>query len=830
MELFHRERQNGQHGSASAHLERALHTPEYRSEALIWKGIDALQQHKPQDAFVHLSNAAAALPRRTDILALTARCIQAQQQPDLATRFLAAAWRDHPTDTALRLALWQARNHTETPARLRQLILQQLADITDARELKLVLGLLAAQADAPHHIGVVYPPVGTQALSGWAVNLRSPQTPVRLWLKQASKRTLVKANAPHALLAGLGLAHHGGFSVAAQSGVAPSTLEFEDGTALRGSPVVILPPLQTHAIANDSVPGEQPVDVLIPVYEGLDETLECVHSVLRHRSANRTEHRVVVLDDASPNLALAQALAALGEQGLIHYLRQPVNLGFIRNTNRGMALSPDRDVVWLNADTRVHGDWLDRLRDVAGQRDDIASVTPFTNNGELMSFPHSRVSQPMPDALAQAELDTLARTTRTPAVEIETGCGFCLYIKRDALNDVGLLDEVHLSRGYGEETDWCLRARSKGWRHMGATQVFVAHQGGISFGDEKVLRVAQNNAILRRRYPDAEARYKAFCKRDDLKSARQALQRARLHQLPQWMLGAPACARTGKQPTSLHLHGNRSVDAPLHLQFAVQGSGARVTLNAALAPLPLAIDYRWPAQATELLDDLRALPIEELVFEQLQGCPADLLTLLERLQRPYRILGPDDCLARADTPHNWPAFAARAREIVLPFQALLASYQAAHPQATFSLAPHTPAQHAAATPPGVLLIADDLHSAPTGQRWLALARQLRSQGSALRLLVLQDSPWLAQLQHTGCAELLPELPGLSVHECLALAGCTAAASLVETPGADWRAPALAQTYHLPLYAPAGAVAHEAGALPLALLPLPGVAPSASQCL
>lgn len=174
-----------------------------------------------------------------------------------------------------------------------------------------------------------------------------------------------------------------------------------------------------------------------------------------------------------------------------------------------MALSPGKDVVWLNADTRVHGDWLDRLRQAAYSDASIASATPFTNNGELMSFPRSQVSHDMPSAAEQAELDDLARNTDSPPVDIETGCGFCLYIKREALDKVGYLDELHLARGYGEETDWCLRARSLGWKHVGHL-TYLWHTKVAFHSAQKILRVAQNNAVLRKRYLNASARYQAF--------------------------------------------------------------------------------------------------------------------------------------------------------------------------------------------------------------------------------------------------------------------------------------------------------------------------------
>ena len=62
MDHFHRNRLAGQHGSAVACLERALQTPEYRPEALIWKGIEALQQQQPHHAFIYLACAALLTP------------------------------------------------------------------------------------------------------------------------------------------------------------------------------------------------------------------------------------------------------------------------------------------------------------------------------------------------------------------------------------------------------------------------------------------------------------------------------------------------------------------------------------------------------------------------------------------------------------------------------------------------------------------------------------------------------------------------------------------------------------------------------------------------
>ena len=72
MDIFHRHREAQEHERAAAMLELALQTPEYRPEALIWKGIDALPDD-PKLAFIFLSNAAHALPDRADVHALLGR-------------------------------------------------------------------------------------------------------------------------------------------------------------------------------------------------------------------------------------------------------------------------------------------------------------------------------------------------------------------------------------------------------------------------------------------------------------------------------------------------------------------------------------------------------------------------------------------------------------------------------------------------------------------------------------------------------------------------------------------------------------------------------------
>jgi GT2 family glycosyltransferase len=818
MDVFHRHRQADEGVLAAAALERALQTPEYYPEACIWKGIEALPLD-PKLAFVFLNNAAQAFPLRADVQALVGRSILVQGQPGLACRFLSGAWQKLPEESALRMMLWQARSQSEPAEKLRRLILTQLPDITAPAELSYVLKLLTSQKEVPGYVGVVSYLSEKQEIQGWAVNLHDLQNPVRLLLEANGHQIEMVANSPSAVLAAAGLPiAHGGVRIKVPNAMAAVDVRFATGEALQGSPVYAMPAFSPPPVSA-TVGEKQPVDVLIPVFDGLEETLACIQSAIDARKSNRTPHRLVVIEDMTPLAALRKALKVLAGKGKITLIQNPANLGFIRSMNRAMALSPRHDVVWLNADTRVHGNWLDRLREVAYSDTAIASVTPFTNNGELMSFPESRFSHPMPSALEQSRLDDLARFANSPPIEIETGCGFCLYIKRAAIDQVGYLDEVGLSRGYGEETDWCMRARARGWRHMGAPTVFVAHQGGVSFGEEKTLRVAHNNAILRRRYPDASARFDDFCLRDPIKPARQALQRARLDDVAAQIAESPL--RSWPEPglKQLQIGKEGTIDTPLSLTWRYQNSRSLVTLQARVKPLLFSLEYELPGQTEQLVNDLARFAVDELIFQNLAGGPEWLCTLPARLDKPYRVVCRDDALLRQASVENWATFAAQANCIHLPWQALQPRYTNALPGARLAVESRQHIQRLTASRPSCLLIGDALHDPDIGNEWLALAKRIRRDHLPIKLLIHVDSPWGKVLLTSGVVHALPLQFGLTLKDCTQLAGCEGVLSLNTNPGAGWTAPDLADSLGIGLYAVPSAVAVEAGALPVNHLPL-----------
>ena len=317
----------------------------------------------------------------------------------------------------------------------------------------------------------------------------------------------------------------------------PLSIQGPDGRHLLGSPLD--PTLEARAAADPAHAGftpvwadvmgpppqpskiRPPIDIVMPVYRGVEETLACLDSVLASLSRGT---RVIVIDDASPEPALVAALDRLARRRRITLHRSPENRGFPAAANIGVRLAAGRDVVVLNSDTLVPPGWLERLRSAAYSAPDIGTATPLTNDGTILSFPDPSGGNPIPDQAGTNETDTLAQKANANATaDLPVGVGFCIYLRRDCLDDLQASDpfrEDLFAQGYGEENDLCLRARARGWRSVAALGVFVTHIGATSFGAARAHLIRRNSAILARLHPGYDALVARHIADDPLQPAR----------------------------------------------------------------------------------------------------------------------------------------------------------------------------------------------------------------------------------------------------------------------------------------------------------------------
>jgi len=273
------------------------------------------------------------------------------------------------------------------------------------------------------------------------------------------------------------------------------------------------------------------VDIVIPVYKGEAETRACVQSVLA--ASHGMPREVVVIDDASPEPAISAWLRGLAQAGRITLIAHPDNRGFVATANEGMSLHGDRDVVLLNSDTEVAPGWLDRLAAHARRDPGVGTVTPFSNNATICSYPRTLERNDLPPGETTASLDAaFASANAGLSADIPTAVGFCMFITRECLDRVGPFDEARYGAGYGEEVDFCMRAARAGFRHVVAGDVFVRHAGEVSFGNSGAERRGRAQAIVDELYPEFQPRVREFIARDPLAELRQRADRARGRRSP----------------------------------------------------------------------------------------------------------------------------------------------------------------------------------------------------------------------------------------------------------------------------------------------------------
>jgi len=273
------------------------------------------------------------------------------------------------------------------------------------------------------------------------------------------------------------------------------------------------------------------IDVVVPIFNAAALLRRCLASLDRHTSPEQAQ--ILLIDDASPDPAIEtlladwQARSPLGPK----LLRNVENLGFVGTVNRAFGCTFG-DVLLLNADTEVTPGWLDRMAAALASDPRIATVTPFSNNAEICSWPQFCQASPVPvdaEAIAATFADGTARYPDLP-----TAVGFCMLIRRAALNALGDFDRATFGRGYGEENDFCMRAAAHGWRNVLADDCYVVHAGGGSFAPLGLKPNGDNLARLLARYPHYSAQVAKFIAADPLAerratvSARYALQQLEL--------------------------------------------------------------------------------------------------------------------------------------------------------------------------------------------------------------------------------------------------------------------------------------------------------------
>ena len=241
-------------------------------------------------------------------------------------------------------------------------------------------------------------------------------------------------------------------------------------------------------------------DVIIPIYNAYDCLEECIDSVISN--TDLVNNNLILIDDASTDERVWDLLKTYKKKyPKFEIIQNKENLGFVKTVNKGMKLSKN-DVLLLNSDTIVTPRWLEKIKECAYSQEMVATVTPLSNNATLASVPNIFEENKLPKDLSLNEMSKIVEEcSYNDYPEIPTAHGFCMYIKRSVLEEVGYFDEEAFGKGYGEENDFCFRCFDVGYRHLLCDNTYIYHKESQSFSKLK-YELRENGAkVLNERYP-----------------------------------------------------------------------------------------------------------------------------------------------------------------------------------------------------------------------------------------------------------------------------------------------------------------------------------------
>lgn len=294
--------------------------------------------------------------------------------------------------------------------------------------------------------------------------------------------------------------------------------------------------------------------VVIPVFNAIEEVIACIESALANTNLS-SKNQLLIVNDGSTDPQVEIKLSAYSKVEHVTIVTNKENLGYTRTINKAVDICRDTDVILLNSDTIVTKFWLRNLKVSAYSNKSIGTVTAVSNNAGAFSVPNPGTNM-IPEHLSIESIGKLAaKIGYGNQFETPTGNGFCFYIKRDLINEIGSFDEENFPRGYGEENEFCMRAIDYGWKNIVDPSTYVYHVRSASFKEEKQTLIDEGVRRVKQLYPEYEHSIKGISKSETFSIVRERIAKAiESRQKPKKRILYVISTRTGGTPkTNLDL-------------------------------------------------------------------------------------------------------------------------------------------------------------------------------------------------------------------------------------------------------------------------------------
>jgi Predicted glycosyltransferases len=219
--------------------------------------------------------------------------------------------------------------------------------------------------------------------------------------------------------------------------------------------------------------------ILVLTYNTRDLVLQCLENF--YDSATRWGWQIIVVDNGSTDNT---GLAVIERFPAVKLIRSDQNLGFAAGINLGLREAMGQVIALMNSDVLASADTLKAAAEVLLAQPEVGALSPLLRapNGKPQAFAFGEDQTPgyllRRGLKALLGLGPMHRWDVGHPLEVDWISGACMLVRREVVEQVGLLDERFFL--YFEDNDWCLRMRRAGWRILYDPRFEVVHLGGAS--------------------------------------------------------------------------------------------------------------------------------------------------------------------------------------------------------------------------------------------------------------------------------------------------------------------------------------------------------------